>query len=92
MSCQVEKWAWDWCAERELVLLKVNAPPGPQRTEVMQLLDIFRARCIDVSEISLTVCVSGDAGKVNDIATNAGTLAAHPFIFQGIQIYSFQSV
>ena len=50
--------------ERELVLVKLNAPPGPERTEVMQLLDIFRARCVDVSDRSLTICVSGDAGKV----------------------------
>ena len=35
--------------ERELVLFKVRAPPGPARTEVLQLVDIFRARVIDVS-------------------------------------------
>lgn len=33
----------------------------------MQLLDIFRARCVDVSESSLTICVSGDAGKVSSL-------------------------
>ena len=61
-SCLLEKVR---CfAERELVLVKLNAPPGPERTEVMQLLDIFRARCVDVSDRSLTICVSGDAGKV----------------------------
>ena len=51
-------------AERELVLLKIRAPPGPTRTEVMQLIDIFRARVVDVSDRSLTIAVSGDAGKV----------------------------
>ncbi|KAK9814572.1 hypothetical protein WJX72_008066 [[Myrmecia] bisecta] len=49
--------------ERELVLVKLRAPPGPARTEVMQLLDIFRARVVDVSERSLTLCCTGDAGK-----------------------------
>ena len=51
-------------AERELVLLKIRAPPGPTRTEVMQLIDIFRARVVDVSDRSLTIAVTGDAGKV----------------------------
>ncbi|CAL5227868.1 g10905 [Coccomyxa viridis] len=49
--------------ERELVLLKIRAPPGPTRTEVMQLIDIFRARVVDVSDRSLTIAVTGDAGK-----------------------------
>ncbi|KAK9844927.1 hypothetical protein WJX74_008743 [Apatococcus lobatus] len=49
--------------ERELVLLKLNCPPGSQRTEVMQLIEIFRARVIDVSDSGMTVCVTGDAGK-----------------------------
>ena len=52
------------CAERELVLLKIRAPPGPTRTEVMQLIDIFRARVVDVSDRSLTIAVTGDSGKV----------------------------
>ena len=46
--------------------MKLRAPPGPQRSEVMQLLEVFRARCVDVSDQSLTVCCSGDAGKVRE--------------------------
>ena len=53
--------------ERELVLLKIRAPPGPTRTEVMQLIDIFRARVVDVSDRSLTISVTGDAGKVGHL-------------------------
>ncbi|KAK9792983.1 hypothetical protein WJX73_007808 [Symbiochloris irregularis] len=49
--------------ERELVLCKVRAAPGASRTEVMQLTDIFRARVVDVSDVSLTICATGDAGK-----------------------------
>ena len=50
-------------AERELVLMKIRAPPGPTRMEVLQLVEIFRARVADVSERSITLCVTGDAGK-----------------------------
>ena len=54
-------------AERELVLFKVRAPPGPARTEVMQLSDVFRARVVDVSERSITLCATGDIGKVRNV-------------------------
>lgn len=49
--------------EREMLLMKLRAPPGPARTEVLQLAQIFRARVTDVSEYTLTLCVSGDPGK-----------------------------
>jgi len=47
------------------VLIKVRVPPGPARAEVMQLVDVFRARVVDVSEKTLTLAVTGDAGKVS---------------------------
>ena len=52
-------------AERELVLMKLRVPPGPARAEVMQLVDIFRARVVDVSEKTITLAVTGDAGKAS---------------------------
>lgn len=49
--------------EREMLLLKLNVKPGPDRTEVMQLAQVFRAKVSDVSDVSLTLCVTGDPGK-----------------------------
>lgn len=46
------------------MLIKIRAPAGPARTEVLQLANIFRSRVIDISDPSLTVAVSGDPGKV----------------------------
>jgi hypothetical protein len=46
------------------MLIKLRAPAGPARTEVLQLSEIFRARVVDVSEGAITLCVSGDPGKV----------------------------
>ncbi len=51
------------CVERELMLLKVNAPTSC-RSEVIELAQIFRARVVDVSEDSLTLEVVGDPGKM----------------------------
>ncbi|GAX34007.1 acetolactate synthase 3 regulatory subunit [Nodularia sp. NIES-3585] len=51
------------CVERELMLLKVNATSS-NRSEVVELAQIFRARVVDVAEDSVTLEVVGDPGKM----------------------------
>ncbi|BAZ89123.1 acetolactate synthase small subunit [Cylindrospermopsis curvispora] len=51
------------CVERELMLLKVNAN-STNRSQVVELAQIFRARVVDVAEDSLTIEVVGDPGKM----------------------------
>ncbi|GAB4527550.1 MAG: acetolactate synthase small subunit [Pleurocapsa sp.] len=51
------------CVERELMLVKVNAGAS-NRAEVIQLVQIFRARIVDLSEETLTIEVVGDPGKL----------------------------
>lgn len=51
------------CVERELMLLKVNAS-SVTRSEILELVQIFRAKVSDVSEDSLTIEVVGDPGKM----------------------------
>ena len=51
------------CVERELMLLKVNAT-SINRSEIIELSQIFRARIVDVAEDSLTLEVVGDPGKM----------------------------
>lgn len=49
--------------ERELALIKVNA--GSQnRSEVLQIVDIFRAKIIDVSSRAVVVEITGGTDKV----------------------------
>lgn len=52
--------------DRELILLKVNADPAT-RTEIMQIVDIFRARIVDIGRNSLIIECTGDGGKINAI-------------------------
>lgn len=59
--------------DRELVLIKVHAEPSA-RAEIMQLVDIFRARIIDVGSKTLTIEVTGDEGKID-----AFELSLRPF-------------
>jgi acetolactate synthase I/III small subunit len=49
--------------DRELVLIKVTAD-GSNRGEIMQLVDVFRARIVDVAAKSLIIEVTGDEGKI----------------------------
>ncbi len=49
--------------ERELVMLKVKAPAS-QRSEIMQVCDIFRAKIIDVAQESVNIEMTGNANKV----------------------------
>jgi acetolactate synthase-1/3 small subunit len=48
---------------REMALFKVSAD-GPNRGEIMQLAEIFRARIIDVSGRTVTIEVTGTADKI----------------------------
>jgi len=50
--------------ERELALIKVNADPA-RRGEIMQIVDIFRAKIIDISERTFTIEVTGAVAKVD---------------------------
>jgi len=52
--------------ERELALIKVAAEPS-QRAEIMQIVDIFRAKIIDISDTTFTIEVTGGIDKVDAI-------------------------
>jgi acetolactate synthase-1/3 small subunit len=50
--------------ERDLMLLKVNAPVGPARSQVKELAEIFRGRIVDVAGDSVIVEISGTEKKI----------------------------
>ncbi|WP_413440915.1 acetolactate synthase small subunit [Synechococcus sp. MIT S1220] len=49
--------------ERELMLLKVSAP-GETRGAIFDLVQVFRAKVVDVADEALTLEVVGDPGKL----------------------------
>jgi acetolactate synthase-1/3 small subunit len=59
------------CIERELMLLKVNATSS-NRSEIIELAQIFRARVVDLGEDALTLEVVGDPGKMVAIVQTLG--------------------
>jgi acetolactate synthase I/III small subunit len=51
---------------RELALVKVKALPGT-RSEIIQMVDIFRADIVDVSPESLTIEITGTEDKIDSL-------------------------
>ena len=60
---EVTEFSSGQATERELVMLKVQASAG-QRSELMQVCDIFRAKIIDVSTDTVNIEMTGNASKV----------------------------
>ena len=51
---------------RDLALIKVRVGPE-RRTEVLQLVEVFRARAVDVAPQSLTVEITGSQDKISGL-------------------------
>jgi acetolactate synthase-1/3 small subunit len=51
------------CVERELMLVKVLSSSST-RSQILEIVQIFRAKVVDLSEISITIEVTGDPGKI----------------------------
>ena len=49
---------------RDLALIKVSVNAS-NRSEVMQLVEVFRSRIVDVANDSLIVEITGDEDKIN---------------------------
>ena len=50
--------------ERDLMLIKVTAQPGPQRSEIRELTEIFRGSIVDVSSENVLIEISGKENKI----------------------------
>ncbi|PID56561.1 acetolactate synthase small subunit [candidate division KSB3 bacterium] len=54
--------------DREMVLIKVKADPS-MRSEILNIVDIFRGKIVDVSPRNYTIEITGDRGKIDAIIT-----------------------
>ena len=50
--------------DRELVMIKMNAETRV-REEMLRIVDLFRAKVVDVSPSTYTIEITGDEGKIN---------------------------
>lgn len=59
--------------DREMVLIKVRAEPET-RAEVLRIVDIFRAKVVDIGAHFYTIEVTGDEGKIAAILELLGQI------------------
>ena len=69
---------------RELVLIKVKAPAGESRSELIQIANIFRASIIDVSIGVLTFAIIGDEDKTQAFINILGEFEILELVCTGI--------
>ena len=50
--------------ERDLMLVKVKAPKGTERSEIRELVEIFRAKIVDVGAEEIMIEISGREQKI----------------------------
>ena len=50
--------------ERDLMLLKLKAPPSGKRSEIRELVEIFRGRIVDVAADEVMIEISGQERKI----------------------------
>jgi acetolactate synthase-1/3 small subunit len=54
------------CVERELMLIKVKSSVST-RSFILEIVNIFRSKVVDISDNSVTIEVTGDPGKISTI-------------------------
>jgi acetolactate synthase-1/3 small subunit len=65
-TIKVSDISGDEMVSRELALVKVRATSST-RSEIMQIVDIFRANIVDVAADSMTIEVTGDEEKIDSL-------------------------
>ncbi|MDR2761272.1 MAG: acetolactate synthase small subunit [Planctomycetaceae bacterium] len=53
----------DKLVERDLLLIRVNASPD-ERAKILQIVEIFRAKVVDVAQTSMMIELSGNESKL----------------------------
>lgn len=50
---------------RELAMFKMSVDDDKSRTEILQLVDVFRAKTVDIADESLVIEVTGNSEKID---------------------------
>ena len=73
----------DETVDRQLLLIRVNAD-NSSRTEIIQLMDIFRARIVDIGRRSIIVEATGDEEKIQAIIKSLQPFGIQELVKTGI--------
>lgn len=68
--------------ERELALFKVKSD-SLQRTDIFQIVEVFRAKVVDITETSLIIETTGDSSKLDAMANLLETFGVIEMVRSG---------
>ena len=68
--------------DRELVLIKMNAE-SRVREEMLRIVELFRARVVDVSSSTYTIEITGDEGKIDSFLELLSPLGVKEIVRSG---------
>ena len=68
--------------DRELLLIKMNAETRV-REEILRIVDLFRAKVVDVSTNNYTIEITGDEGKVTSFLDMLNPLGIKEIVRSG---------
>jgi acetolactate synthase-1/3 small subunit len=57
----------DQTVERELALIKITSKTAALRAEILQMVDVYRARVVDIAMGSITIEVTGPPDKIDSM-------------------------
>jgi len=69
---------------REMIFIQVNCPDAKTRTEIMQFVDIFRARVVDTGKDTMIIEATGDEGKIDAIEDSLRPFGIKDFVRTGM--------
>ncbi|MFQ5801176.1 MAG: acetolactate synthase small subunit [Candidatus Hydrothermarchaeales archaeon] len=73
---------------RELALVKINTKDKDSKAELIQLVDIFRGRIVDVTKESMVVEITGDGSKVDAFVSMVTSFGIKELAITGVTAMS----
>ncbi|QRN84970.1 acetolactate synthase small subunit [Clostridia bacterium] len=68
---------------REMIFIKVNCSDAKARMEILQFVDIFRARVVDIGKDTMIIEATGEAGKLDAIEDTLRPFGIRDFVRTG---------
>ena len=68
--------------DREMALFKVSVKPN-QRAEIFQIVEVFRAKTVDITDNSLVIETTGDSSKIDALENLLGPMGLLEMVRSG---------
>ena len=68
--------------DREMALFKVSVKPS-QRAEIFQIVEVFRAKTVDITDNSLVIETTGDSSKIDALENLLGPMGLMEMVRSG---------